>query len=123
MGKSRRYYRDPEKFFRGLAATLVLAVCTSSGVAEEKPDPRLVAAANEFAQAKDSADEEKINATLPPELRGKPLREALIGREYRLMMEGDYGKAEHLCGLIARLAREENDPQDVARSEILLSAL
>ena len=123
MGKSRRYYRDPEKFFRALAAGLVLAVCTSSGAAGEKPDPRVVAAANELAQAKDPADEEKINATLPPELRGKPLRGALLDVEYRLVFQGDYAKAERLCRLLERLARDANDQQDVARSQVQLSSI
>ncbi|MFL6537300.1 MAG: CHAT domain-containing protein [Chthoniobacterales bacterium] len=106
-----------------MAAGLVLAVCTSSGAAGEKPDPRVVAAANELAQAKDPADEEKINATLPPELRGKPLRGALLDVEYRLVFQGDYAKAERLCRLLERLAREANDQQDVARSQVQLSSI
>lgn len=122
MRNRDRYYLQKEKFF-AVAGAVVAGFTASALFAAEKLDPHLVDLADHLAASVSSADEEKLIATLPPELRGKPLRDAIADTEYRIMFSGEYAKAERLCDVLEKLGRDAGDGQDVARAEVLRSAI
>src|SRR3954454_8504325 len=99
--KSAPILPKKRSFFRPLflACAAVPLVCSQ---AAEKPDDPMTALAAQIADATTPEAQQQLIDSASQDLRGKPVRDALMDREYRLMLEGDYGKAEGLCRLIAR---------------------
>jgi CHAT domain-containing protein/tetratricopeptide (TPR) repeat protein len=98
-------------------------VSVMAAAAAEKPTDPVVELAKRLGDAASPQEQDQLLKTVPDTSRGKPLRDAIMDREYQIGFLGEYTEAERLCLLVERLAQEANDPQDLARGQVLHSSV
>lgn len=101
----------------------VALLATTEGARAEKPSSDEVGLADRLANCTSESDEANVLASIGSRGGSKGVREALLDTEYRAVFAGEYSKAERLCRLVSRLAAAANDPQDIARADVSLSAV
>jgi CHAT domain-containing protein len=104
-----------------LSLLLICAALTASGGGNV--DPKVAELAQSIAATDSPAEQQRLVDSAPPELRGKPLRNAILDAEYRLVVQGSYARAEELCRFVERLGAEAKDEQDLALVQVQLSSI
>lgn len=103
---------------------LGLIAITRAGLAEPPPSPDVKAFGEKLAASPDAKTEDLLLAQAKPELKkGAALRDALIDIGYATALRGSYAAAERIDRLIIRFSRQNNDPEGIARGEVLTGSV